>query len=350
MKSQSEKLLDQINTPEFKSQVPEVPYSFNDLRAARPFRDIQKRIDRDSNNHLDNHKSKNKKQYANEASGRQAGHNNSCIIKSFPRAGSERSYPQAYPLNGPDRCSPVSHNSLRQGNQVPCASSCSLSTSNNLSENKQEIQKLGNQCQKIEYSSPNDNPLVVSDDNNTLLPTLQDTIFQQPEFPYKTNKTKFTPKHLYNMLIEYSQTITTTEDLLDKYGIEYNSFLRVMRVHPEIREAYDSARRLKADAYGQAASKIWQEGISDNPIFYQTDRAGNMTLTAAAVRYMEVKALQYHRFAQIHETGSYVPVSKQESVNRNLSISLSAKIKGDFDLNTASPSDLINVIRGATRQ
>jgi hypothetical protein len=349
MKSQSEKLLDQINTPDFKSRIPEVPYSFNDLRAAKPFRDIQKRIDRDSNNHLDNHKSKNKKQYANEASGRQAGHDNSCIIKSFPRAGSERSYPQAYPLNGPDRCSPVSHNSLRQGNQVPCASSCSLSTSNNLSENKQEIQKLGNQCQKIEYSSPNDNPLVVSDDNNTLLPTLQDTIFQQPEFPHTTNKISFTPITVYNMLLEYSQTVTTLEDLFVKYHVDVNRFFKFLRVYPEINEAYDIARRRKADAYGQAASKIW-DTISDNPIFYQADREGNPVLTPAAVRYMEVKSLQYHRFAQIHETGSYVPVSKQENVNKNLSINLSAKIKGNFDLNTASPSDLINVIRGATRQ
>lgn len=338
MKSQTEKLLDQINTPDFKSRIPEVPYSFNDLRAARPFRDIQKCIDNDNNNPINKHKSKNKKQHKNEASGRRAGHHNSCNIKPFHRDGSERSYPQA--SNDNRQSIPVPNNSecRHQGNQITCASPCSLSTSNTLPENKQEI---------MELHSVNNNPLVVSDEDNTLLPTLDGTIFQQPEFPYKTNKTKFTPKTVYNMLLEYSQTVTTLEDLFTKYHVDINRFFKYLRVYPEINEAYAIARRLKADAYGQAASKIWDK-ISDNPIFYQADREGNPVLTPAAVRYMEVKSLQYHRFAQIHETGSYVPVSKQENVNRNLSINLSAKIKGDFDLDTASPADLINVIRGAT--
>lgn len=173
------------------------------------------------------------------------------------------------------------------------------------------------------------------------------SIWFQDKFPAKTKPFSFPPKKLKETLIDYAHNIKPIDQCLTEAKIEPNTFFHLLRVYDEISELYLAAQRLKARKYGEAALKLW-DILPNNPVFYQADRCGNPCLTAAAVRYLEVKATQYHRFAQIHEIGSFIPVSKQENVNRNLSLGVTfqAKLPDEFDLALARPEDLIDAIKG----
>lgn len=174
-----------------------------------------------------------------------------------------------------------------------------------------------------------------------------DSIWAQIKFPSATKPYKFTPQQLKQALTEYSNNIQAIDTVLEDHKITVNTFFMLLGLFPEINETYLAAQRLKARKYGEAALKLW-DSLPNNPVFYQADRDGNQVLTAAAVRYLEVKSTQYHRFAQIHETGTFVPVSKAETTNRNLSlqVNLNGKLPADFDLSNCDPTALVSVLKG----
>lgn len=186
--------------------------------------------------------------------------------------------------------------------------------------------------------------------NRNNLPDTNDqtevSIWEQPEFPHKTNKIQFTPQDLKNALREYESTTKPIAKILKDRGIKAHTFFKLVGVYPEIGQYYLSAQKSKAHQYGSACMELWEQ-LPEDPAFYQVDRDGNKSLSTAGVRYLEVKSTMMLKQAQIHESGSYIPVSKQETLNKNLSIgvNLSGKIPDDFDLSTAQPEDLINLIR-----
>jgi hypothetical protein len=188
-----------------------------------------------------------------------------------------------------------------------------------------------------------------NDTPDDILPVSSDpqSIWNQPAFPHKTKKTQFTPQQVKEALNEYAHSIEPIDKILDRRRIKCETFWSLARVYDEISGYYLHAQRMKARKYGESAQQLWDK-LPDDPVFYQADREGNKCLTAAAVRYLEAKSQQYHRLAQIHETGSFIPLSKQETVNRNLSIGvqINGKLPDGFDLNNASPDQLIDLLRG----
>lgn len=251
----------------------------------------------------------------------------------------------------------------RAGNSRSIRENQNLTASNSAKkESAREIAIFGEMGERsiIPYKSPEFSGLqkttVENDQDETgngvlpdslIQPTDQKSIWNEKKFPSKTRPISFSPQKLYNALVEYSNTTLDLAKTLDNHKIETNTFWKLARDYPEISASYLAARRHKAHQYGAAALHIWEQ-IPDNPMFYQADRFGNMSLTSAAVRYMEVKSAQYHRFAQIHETNSYVPVSKQETVNKNLTfgVTFKGKLPQGFDLSTASPAELVDLIKG----
>jgi len=173
---------------------------------------------------------------------------------------------------------------------------------------------------------------------SSLLPidSAENSIFNQPVFPHATNKITCTPADVRNMLHDYADSIDTIDVLLQKHGIRLGTFYRTLLTqYDEIRQMYLSAQKLKAARYGDAAKKLW-DAIPDNPVFYVHDRDGHKSLSNAAVQYLRVKSDAMLRFAQIHETGSFVPASKQESVTRNFNVgvNLTGKLPADIDIST----------------
>jgi hypothetical protein len=190
--------------------------------------------------------------------------------------------------------------------------------------------------------------LVAMAENNNPDSINPNSIWNMTEFPSgKTNKLRFTPKQLKTAIIDYANTVTTMSDILKKYSIRRDTFYMIVRVYPEVREFYEYARGIKAHKYGETAAKIW-ENLPENPEFYVYDKEGNKSLSSAGAAYLRYKSEAMAKQAQIHETGSYVPASKQETLNRNLSIGvqINGKLPDDFDLNGASPDQLIDLLRG----
>lgn len=184
------------------------------------------------------------------------------------------------------------------------------------------------------------------DNTNLLDPDNSDSIFNQPEFPSNTKKFKFTPKQLFTALNEYQNTSTPVDKCLENNKVRIKSFFELLGQYEEIRQHYQLARTRKARIYGEESLKVW-EAIPTDKRFYQHDREGHLFLTPAAVNYMRFKAESMLKQAQIHETGSYVPISKQENVNKNLifGVTLHGKIPDDFDLSQNSPVELIDVLK-----
>jgi hypothetical protein len=176
------------------------------------------------------------------------------------------------------------------------------------------------------------------------------SIWNQPKFPAKTKPLQFTPSDLKTALIEYSQCdITLTEHLRSK-GIDRNTFFTLIGLYPEIAEAYSVARSRKADVFGEKLTTMWEE-LPQSGELYVYDREGNKSLSTAAAAYLKAKSDNLLRIAQFHETKSYVPASKQETINRNLNIGvqLTGNLPADYDISTAAPGDLVDILKGRKR-
>lgn len=184
------------------------------------------------------------------------------------------------------------------------------------------------------------------DNTNLLDPDNPDSIFNQPEFPYNTKKYQFTPKQLREALIEYENTVDSIDKVLIRNKVKPHSFFKIAGQYEEIRQRYDLAQRRKSRKYGEKCLNLWEK-LPDQNEFYTYDREGNKCLSTAGVRYLEVKSQMMLRFAQVHETGSFVPVSKQENINKNLTfgVTVHGKIPDGFDLSQNSPVDLIDVLK-----
>jgi hypothetical protein len=175
-----------------------------------------------------------------------------------------------------------------------------------------------------------------------------DLIWCRDKFPSATRSMNYTPRQLYNTLIEYSGTVTPFTELLAQNSIDCTSFYKISDRYAEIRELYSRARTARAKKFGEIAEKIY----TNEPEFdwlYQSDaKTGARVLTTAGAAYLKNKTDNAHRIAAIMETGSYIATSKQETINRNLSmtVTMRGKLPEGFDLATADTSALIDAIKG----
>lgn len=200
-------------------------------------------------------------------------------------------------------------------------------------------------CTAVEVVPVASVPVPIDDTDDLHNP---DLIWSKAEFPHKTRKISYTPLQLYTTLRMYSNCVTPFTDLLDLNGVDMDSFYRLSDLYPEIREAYSRARIQRAKKFGEIAEKIYAEEPADDWL-YQTDKnSGARVLTTAGATYLKNKADNAHRIAAIMETGSFIAVSKQENINRNLSlnVTVSGKLPDGFDLATADPSDIVAAIKG----
>lgn len=179
------------------------------------------------------------------------------------------------------------------------------------------------------------------------VPENPESVFNQPAFPSRTKKYKFKPIDLWNALLAYAGCLTPLTDSLKKHGVDRDSFYGLLRVYPEIADLYIRVRHCKADKYGEELSKMWDD-LPVNEEFYVYDKEGNKSLSSAAAHYLKVKSDNMYRLAQICETSSYIPVSKQqqEVKSMTLGVQLQGKLPDDFDVSKASPEDLISALKG----
>lgn len=134
--------------------------------------------------------------------------------------------------------------------------------------------------------------------------------------------------------------------MLEKHNVRIKTFFALIGQYNEICQYYYNARTLKARAYGNESLSLWDK-LPENEEFYKYDDDGNRELTAAAVNYLRAKDTNRLRHAQICETGSFIPLSRQEVQSRNLhvGININASVSDDFDLDSSSPDDLLDVIK-----
>lgn len=200
--------------------------------------------------------------------------------------------------------------------------------------------------------SENHNNLPVRQTRQPLppLPELDDdpdSIFNQPTFPYRTRPVDFTPKQVRDALIEFSDCTTPLKTVLTNRKITVDTFYTIIRTYPEVNEFYTYARRKKADRYSEELQKVW-EGLPEEEELYVYDKEGNKSLSSAAAQYLRYKSDNLNRLSQIAETGSYIPISKQETTNRHLSlgVQIQGKLPADFDLGSANPETLLAALKG----
>lgn len=174
-----------------------------------------------------------------------------------------------------------------------------------------------------------------------------DSIFNQPRFPSRTRPIEFSPKQLYITLITYSECITPLSDVLKNAKIERDTFFKLVGLYPEISAAYSAARLKKAQKFGEVIERTFSD-LPEEEELYVYDREGNKSLSTAGANYLKIKADNMHRIAMYHETGSFVPVSKQENTNRTLSlqVNINGKLPPDFDLSNCDPTALVSVLKG----
>lgn len=209
-------------------------------------------------------------------------------------------------------------------------------------------------------SNPQNNPenpenslLPINKDNPTdiiFLPDNPDSIWRQPKFPHNTKAYQFTPAQLLSALTEFSNCTTGLSVILYNRKIERDTFYHLLRVYGEIADTYAIARKVKADKFGEAIVDLWED-LPDREELYVRDKFGKKSLSAAGTQWVRFKAESMHRMAQVHETGSFIPVSKQETFNRNLTlgVQLHGKLPDDFELNSAGPDAIINALRGGKK-
>lgn len=173
------------------------------------------------------------------------------------------------------------------------------------------------------------------------------SIFDLPRFPQSTRPIECTPADVRKALHEYATTIDTIDKVLKRNNIRIGTFYQsILAQYEEIRQRYLHARQNKAQLYGAKAQDIFEE-LPDRSEFYTYDKTGNKCLSTAGVRFLELRHQSMLKQAQIHETGSFVPASKQETINRsiNFGVNLQGNLPEGFDLSNAGPEDMLSVLR-----
>lgn len=183
--------------------------------------------------------------------------------------------------------------------------------------------------------------------NELGIPESTDSVWYQSKFPSNTNVMSFSPQKLKSTIIEYSEVIDKLIDVLSRNGVSKDSFYRLSGQYPEIKEFYLAARRHKAEVFGGEMIDLWKDLPAEEEL-YVYDRDGNKSLSTAASSYLKCKSDNMYRISQILESGSYIPISKQETTNRNLNfgVQLNGKLPDNFDLANSTPELLIDAIRG----
>lgn len=167
-----------------------------------------------------------------------------------------------------------------------------------------------------------------------------DSVWQLEKFPITPNNYRggrpitATPADFRAALTEYSTSTEILDNCLKRHKIEYDTFCGVLRLYPEISEAYSVARADKAAKYGQEAQELYQD--TPPPDAYETDKNGCLRLSNAYITWLRDKHASRMRQAAIHESGTYVDTKRTESkninINRNANININMSNLEDISL------------------
>lgn len=169
----------------------------------------------------------------------------------------------------------------------------------------------------------------------------QVSIWDMPAFPNKTRPCNFTPQNLRDALTEYETTPDNIVDVLDRRGIRVDTFYDLLSIFPEIREVYELSRAHKSVQYAKVAQNIYQGDIPET--FFEIDKNGCKRLSMAGIRYLRDKAEIQLRFAEIHETGSFVRRSQVETKSMNLNVNANIDIDPS-SINSMNPNDILGAL------
>ena len=171
------------------------------------------------------------------------------------------------------------------------------------------------------------------------------SVFSLDKFPTTTNNYKFSPKDLYECLIEYSENTQGLETILKNRGITRNTFNLLCSKYTEIQNLFEQSFYRKAGCYEDFASRQ----IEELPQECWKETKWGKELSYPGVRLLEHRFNGALRLAAIHNREVYGDKTQidQRSVSVNFSGSINDVSPNNRDI---SNIDLIRDLFGKYRQ
>lgn len=163
-------------------------------------------------------------------------------------------------------------------------------------------------------------------------------IFLKSQFPYKTKRTKFTPKQVYDALIRWATTKDGIDNIIDDMNIRRESFWILKEKYPEIRTMYEVARELHGHQLVLKARDCYEDTPEDA---YIVDKWGNRQLSQSWVTYNRDKSNFLLRLAQIRETGTTIQRTQTQSESISYNVNIHAKAPNDVVESANNIEDLL---------
>lgn len=176
------------------------------------------------------------------------------------------------------------------------------------------------------------------------------SIWDAPAWPTVFHAIKWTPAELKAAIDEYRTTTKSLVECLKRHKINVADAYLVAGQHCQVREAMLKARIARADLYDNAQDQITKRPPSyeEAPYLYQADREGNKVLTAAAIKWLELRHRHYAARAAQAETGTRIQRQQIETKNLHVHATASNNIpaKQSEPLHHKSLDDLLGDLRG----
>lgn len=164
------------------------------------------------------------------------------------------------------------------------------------------------------------------------------SVFSLEKFPTNTNNYNFTPKDVYNSLIEYSESTEGLETILKKRGITRNTFYLLCDHYTEIKTLYEQGFYRKADSYEDQAANLYNQDIPD---YCWKETKWGKEINFAGIKYLDNKFNGALRLAAIHNREVYG--DKTQIDQRSLNVNVNANINTQANTNNSQiDQDLIN--------
>lgn len=131
----------------------------------------------------------------------------------------------------------------------------------------------------------------------------------------------YTPANVIEALRLWTTNTLALDDCLVACTVEVRSYYRLRSVFPEIVQAEDHGRKLKALQWVKKALEPYKARPQDIDYMYEQDKQGNPRMSQAAVTYARDRSRIYMQMAAQADPSRYSDVQRTES--KSISVSLS---------------------------
>ena len=143
------------------------------------------------------------------------------------------------------------------------------------------------------------------------------------DFDAYGKKFEIKPKELKACFEEYGSTAKSIIKILKERGCGYDVLSTLMNRFPDVRNAYEAAKRQKVEALGENVLGMVEAELPEQ--YWEYDKNGNKKPSSGGVRWMEKRIEYMLRMAAVYETGSFVESKRVDSRNMNVNVDVTNK-------------------------